>query len=91
MLAEHGAVSAVPEPVHCKPRRALEAVRAEVSRNVRWLLNTAAPSVALAFRHLGDDFLELVTGKAAPGRLQSFNDAEVGGAYPLAFARLVPS
>lgn len=91
MLAEHGEVSVVPEPVHCKPRRALEAVRAEVSRNVRWLLNTAAPSVALAFRHLGDDFLELVTGKAAPGRLQSFNDAEVGGAYPLAFARLVPS
>lgn len=91
MLAEHGAVSAVPEPVHCKPRRALEAVRAEVSRNVRWLLNTAAPSVALAFRHLGDDFLGLVTGKAAPGRLQSFNDAEVGDAYPMAFARLVPS
>lgn len=90
LLAEHGTVAS-PEPVKCKARRALETVCAEASRNVRWLLNTAAPSVALAFQHLGDDFLALVTGKSAPGRLQAFNDAEIADAYPLAFARLVPS
>lgn len=88
LLAEHGAVVVAPEPVACKSRRALETVRAEVSRNVRWLLNTAAPSVALAFRHLGDEFLHIVTDKAAPGRLQSFHDAEVQNAYASAFSRL---
>lgn len=91
MLAEHGSVVTAPEPVPSKPRRALEAVRAEVSRNVRWLINTAAPSVALAFRHLGDEFLALVTGQSAPGRLQAFNDAEIASAYPLAFARMAPA
>ena len=87
LLAEHGTIAA-PESVTVKARRALETVRAEVSRNVRWLLNTAAPSVALAFQHLGDDFLDLVTGKSAPGRLQSFNDAEIANAYASAFSRI---
>lgn len=87
LLAEHGTVAA-PESVTVKARRALETVRAEVSRNVRWLLNTAAPSVALAFQHLGDDFLDLVTGKSAPGRLQSFHSDEISNAYASAFSRI---
>ncbi|SER02219.1 Replication initiation factor [Giesbergeria anulus] len=88
LLKEHGDLAPAPSPALVKPRRALETVRAEVSRNIRWLLNTAAPSVALAFHHLGDEFLEIVTGKSAPGRLQSFAHSEVQNAYASAFSRL---
>ena len=91
LLKEHSETAPAPVPSPVKPRRALETVRAEVSRNIRWLLNTAAPSVAMAFRHLGDDFLEflrIANDKAAPGRLQSFANDEIENAYGFSFSRV---
>lgn len=87
MLAEHG-TTVFPESIKVKARVALESVRAEVARNIRWLIDTAAPSVALAFQHLGDEFLEIVTHKKAPGRLQKFGQSDIVTAYKNAFSHV---
>lgn len=77
-----------PEKIKTKNRLAIETVQAEVSRNMRWALNTAAPTLAVAFQHMSeDDFLELVTNKPLPGRLQKFSPAELGSAFSRAFSR----
>jgi phage replication initiation protein len=77
-----------PEKIKTKSRLAIETVQAEVSRNIRWALNTAAPTLAVAFQHLSeDDFLELVTNKPLPGRLQKFSTSELGTAFARAFTR----
>lgn len=58
-----------------------QTVEAEVTRNLRWLDRVAAPSLALAFQHLGQDaFLALVTERGLPGRLQKFSK-RLSGAY----------
>ena len=66
-----------PEPVKTTPRLAVETVKAECVRVSRWLLNVAAPACATAFEFLGDEFLELVTNKKRPGRLQRFTPSEL--------------
>ena len=77
-----------PEPVPTKPRLAVETILAEVKRNVQWVRDTAAPSLALAFQFLGaDHFLELVGNQKAPGRLQKFTTNEIQRAYSDAFQR----
>ncbi|MDD2546606.1 MAG: replication initiation factor domain-containing protein [Burkholderiaceae bacterium] len=91
LMREHNDTATTPEVVTVKPRRALETVAAEVSRNIRWLLTTAAPSVAMAFQHLGSEFLEIVSNKEAPGRLQAFGHSEVQHAYSKAFTRISSS
>jgi len=40
-------------------------------------MNTAAPTIAAAFRYLGDEFLQLCTNQKLPGRLQRFSPAEL--------------
>ncbi|MBO9679257.1 MAG: replication initiation factor domain-containing protein [Acidovorax sp.] len=88
LMLHEAQASAVPEPIKTKPRLAEETILAEVKRNAQWLVDTAAPSLALAFEFLGvDHFLELVTNKKAPGRLQRFNRQEIAGAYERAFRR----
>lgn len=87
MLTEAGA-HASPEPVRTTQRLSVETVRAEVTRNVRWLLDTAAPSMAAAFQFLGSEFLELVTHKQLPGRLQKFTVDEVRNTYAQAFKKI---
>lgn len=88
-LLREAQASFTPAPVPTKSRLAAESVLAEVKRNVQWLRDTAAPSLALAFRHLGEDmFLELVTNQKAPGRLAKFFESEVSGAYQAAFKRV---
>jgi phage replication initiation protein len=78
----------VPEPVPTRPRLAVETLLAEVKRNVQWVRDTAAPSLALAFQFLGaDQFIELVSHQKAPGRLQKFTTNEIQSAYTRAFAR----
>lgn len=63
-----------PVEVPTRPRIQDETVEAEVERSLRWLRTTAAPSIALAFKHLGDEgFLELVQGKSLPRRLQKYS------------------
>ncbi|GKS83034.1 replication initiation factor domain-containing protein [Acidovorax sp. SUPP1855] len=88
ILAEAEAVS-FPVHVPCNPRLAAETIEAEVVRNVRWQIDVAAPSIALAFEHLGiDEFLEIVMHKKAPGRLQRFGKQEIACAYAKAFKRV---
>jgi len=78
-----------PEKIKTTPRLAAETILAEVSRNIRWIRNTAAPSLALAFQYLGtDSFMELVEHQKLPGRLQKFIPREVASAYTNAFKRL---
>lgn len=75
-----------PAPVPVKPRLATETILAEVKRNARWLRDTAAPSIALAFQYLGvDAFMQLVEHQKLPGRLQRFTTTEVASAYERAF------
>lgn len=88
MLREADFIAA-PEPVKTTPRLAAETIVAEVKRNVQWLLDTAAPSIALCFQHLGNtSFIEeILLNKKAPGRLQKFSTGEIAGAFDRAFAR----
>ena len=70
-----------PETVETKKRLEAETVEAEVTRNVRWLERVAAPSLAAAWHHLGDEgILSLVTGRTLPRRLQKFA-AQVPAAF----------
>lgn len=73
--------AAVPEPVRTTGRLALETVEAEVTRNLRWALDTAAPTIAAAWDYLGEGFLELVTNKKRPGRLRKFSPSELARAF----------
>lgn len=75
-----------PAPVKTISRLATETVQAEVTRNVRWAVNTAAPTLAAAFEFMGDSFLELVTNKKLPGRLQKFSRAELSKAFASVFS-----
>lgn len=78
-------------PVPCTPRLPVQTVKAEVTRNVRWVLNTAVQSIATAFRFLGNDqFEELIDWNVhqAPGRLRKFNVSEMQAAFGDAFASL---
>lgn len=80
MLAEHGKY-AEGVGVKVRSKQAIQTVKAEVTRAVRWLTNTAGASVALAFEFLGeDDFMEIVTGRKKPGRLAKFSDSEISDA-----------
>lgn len=82
-----------PEAVPCSVRRPLETVKAEVVRNLRWLMETAAPSIAAAWDYLGQDpegesqFLAVVTNKALPGRLKKFSPLELKTAFSAGFSR----
>lgn len=79
----------VPTAVPQSPKLAKQTILAEVKRNVRWLRDTAAPSLALAFQHLGDmTFLDLVTHQKLPGRLGKFTPQEISDAYTKAFQTL---
>ena len=90
LLREAGA-QVTPEPVPTTKRLAAETICAEVKRNVQWLMDTAAPSIALCFEHLGNtDFIEeILFNKKAPGRLQKFSKQEISGAFERAFARVL--
>lgn len=77
-----------PEPIKCTPRLQIETVQAEIHRNVKWLFDVAAPSIAKAFEYAGDSFLELVIGKEKPGRLKKFNEKEIRREYQTVFSRI---
>jgi phage replication initiation protein len=82
------AMQALPESVPCEAKLAAQTIEAEVTRNVRWLRDVAAPSMALAFEHLGTDaFLEMVTNQNVPGRLRRFKQTEIRRAYSSAHHR----
>ncbi|WP_120969272.1 replication initiation factor domain-containing protein [Comamonas sp. lk] len=80
MLAEHGKCAEA-QGIKVRSKQAIESVKAEVTRAIRWLTNTAGASVALAFEHLGQDaFLEILTGRKLPGRLAKFSPQEISAA-----------
>lgn len=90
-LALAGAVVAA-EKVSTVERLPLETVEAECVRNIRWTLQTAAPSIAAAFQYLGvDEFMCFVTNQKLPGRLQKFMPQELGRSFNAAFGRLSQS
>jgi len=70
-------------PQTCAQEKALplQTVAAEVTRNIRWALTSAAPTIAAAWDFLGSEFLELVTNKKLPGRLRKFNDNDLRSAF----------
>lgn len=90
MLTRADAI-ATAEPIKTNGRLALETVEAEVTRNLKWVFNVAAPSMAAAFDYLPDyeTFKELVTNKKLPGRLQKFKPAELAKAFGKAINRFV--
>lgn len=66
------------EKIPCIGRLPLETVEAECTRNLRWLVNTASATVALAVQSLGDaDLWSLLEGAKLPGRLKKFSLAEI--------------
>ncbi|MDE2429956.1 MAG: replication initiation factor domain-containing protein [Burkholderiales bacterium] len=78
----------IPESVSQEIRLAAETIEAEVTKNVRWLRDVAAPSLALAFQYLGENmFLELVENQGVPGRLRRFSRDEIKHAYGNAHRR----
>jgi phage replication initiation protein len=76
-----------PSPIKTQGRLALETVEAEVTRNLRWALNTAAPTMAALFQNLGDEFLHFVSGTKLPGRISKFKPSEVRAAFASAINR----
>lgn len=78
-----------PEPVKTTGRLALETVEAEVTRNLRWLRNTASATVALAIRCLDVQEFSDLAGDAAklPGRLRRFSLAELERGFKSAVSR----
>lgn len=80
VLSEQGATAGA-GAIKVRAKQAVETVKAEATRCVRWLQNTAGPSMAVAFEFLGEDrFLELITGRLRPGRLRKFSDQEIKAA-----------
>lgn len=78
----------IPERVPCTGRLAEETIEAEVTRNVRWLRDVAAPSLALAFQYLGvEEFISLVEHQQIPGRLRRFTKTEIARTYSRAHSR----
>lgn len=81
--------SFVPEKVSTAKRLELETVEAECVRSMRWTLTTAAPSIAVAFEHLGvEEFLTFVMNQKLPSRLRKFKPVELAKSYIAAFGRL---
>lgn len=91
LLREHELMQpAIPEKTRTRPRLAVETIEAETTRSVRWLNDVAAPSMALAFEHLGmDQFLSLVLHRKAPRRLQRFSAKQIQHAYARATDRVI--
>lgn len=80
MLAEHGKY-AEGEGVKVRPKQAIQTVKAEVTRAMRWFTNTAGASLALLVEFCDYDQLkEVATGRKKPGRLAKFSDSEISAA-----------
>lgn len=81
-------VCVTPEKVTTIPRLPALTVEAECFKNIKWAMNTAAPTMAALWNHLGDDFLELVSNQKLPGRLRNFQPSELARAFTSAKCRL---
>lgn len=80
-LAEADAVVR-PEPIKTTPRLAVESIKAEVVRALRWASVVAGPTMAALFRHATEEqFLSVVGTTKRPGRLGRFSDGEVARCF----------
>ncbi|MDB5965396.1 MAG: replication initiation factor [Polaromonas sp.] len=80
-----------PERVKCIGRLPIETVKAECVRSLRWLQNTAAPTMAAAFSFLDTEQLaSFIESAKLPGRLAKFARSELASVYSSAFG-LMPS
>lgn len=88
ILTKADAISSA-EPVKCTPRLPVETVLAECTRNVRWMIQTAAASFGVAVKYLTETQLfDLVEHQKRPGRLQKFSESEIARSFSDAFTRL---
>ena len=82
----------VAEKVRTVGRLAVETVDAECSRVIRWVKQTARPSLAVLVEYLDPcDLWELLKAARRPGRLAKFHENEVSAALSRAFPKSVPS
>lgn len=71
-------------PVRTTPQLAIQTVSAEVSRNLRWLRDSAAPTFRAALKYMDFDALLSmlnVDADKVPGRISKFNGGELQRAY----------
>lgn len=73
----------------CKSRLEIETVQAECSRNLRWLVNTAASSLAVAVQCLDTHTLfEMIGHAKLPGRLKKFSMDQIRDQFKPSFDRI---
>lgn len=73
-----------PRTIKTAPRLAVQTVAAEVTRNVRWMLNTAAQSFSTALRFMTEEQLSELCDwnvNRLPARLRRFNVSELQKAF----------
>lgn len=65
---------------------------AAVTRVVRWIRGTAAPSIYAFMQHAGDEFVELLLGESwrVPGRLRGFDQSAISDAFRKVAASFAP-
>lgn len=93
ILRELGA-QAIPEPVKCEKRVQVQTVAAEVTRNVRWFMNTAGASAVLALKNLPIKLLDSLCDEYSaklPNRLKKFSLVEIEREYQTVFTKLASS
>lgn len=71
-----------PERIYCNRPDAVMAVEGEVVRAVKWLRDSAAPILALAFKWMPEShFVDVVEAASKPIRLRKFSDSQLAAAF----------
>jgi phage replication initiation protein len=87
MLKAHAFATA--EKVPCVGRLPIETVKAECLRSIRWVKQTAAANLAIAFEYLGEsEFLTILSAQKLPGRLAKFSRSDIAAQFTPAFKKL---
>lgn len=86
ILAEHGTQYRA-EPIKCTERLQQQNIDAEVSRAVRWFMETALPTALLAFQYLPEKVLLQLfdEGRKLPNRLRKFDRDEIAARFATCF------
>lgn len=78
-----------PQTLPTRPKLAVETIKAEAYRALKWVRDTARANLAVAFQFLDEDaFLELISTFQLPGRLKGFARDDLRNAYNHAARRL---
>lgn len=80
---------ATAEKVPCLARLPIETVKAECLRSLRWVKETAAANLAIAFEYLGEsELLNILSTQKLPGRLAKFSRSDIAKQFSPAFKKL---